>query len=118
MYNINMRKFGYNILSFAILFTLGILQVSTAATKIPNPIEADSLSGLFNGIVGVLIELGTIVAVLGIMYGGFLYVTAQGNEEKLGMAYKTITWALVGTAVLLGARAIMAAVKGTIEDLG
>lgn len=112
-----MRKLGCNIISFSILFTLGFLQVSTGA-QIPNPIEADSLADFFNGIVGVLIELGTIVAVLGIMYGGFLYVTAQGNEEKLGQAYKTITWALVGTAVLLGARAIMAAVKGTIEDLG
>lgn len=112
-----MRKFSYNILSFTILFTLGFLQVSHAVA-IPNPIKANSLKELFEGIVSVLIELGTIVAVLGIMYGGLMYVTAQGNEEKLQMAQKTITWALVGTAVLLGARAIMAAVQGTIEEVG
>lgn len=83
-----------------------------------NPIKANSLSALFDGIVSVAIELGTILSVLGIMYGGFLYVTAQGNEEKLGAAQKTITWALVGTAVLLGARVIMAAIRGTVEQLG
>lgn len=90
-----------------------------ASGGIPNPLgKTDSLSAFFNGIITVLIELGTIVSVLGIMYGGFLYATAQGDEEKLGKARKTITWALVGTAVLLGARTIMAAVEGTIKQLG
>ena len=51
------------------------------------------------------------------MYGGFLYVTAGGDEEKLGKAQKTITWALVGTAVLLGANVIMNAIQGTISSL-
>lgn len=96
-----------------------LTQVALGAdSRINNPIAAESLQGLFQGIVSVFIELGTIVAVLGIMYGGYLYVTAQGNEEKLGQAYKTITWALVGTAVLLGARTIMAAISGTIQELG
>ena len=86
---------------------------------IPNPLgKTDSLSAFFNGIVSVLIELGTIVSVLGIMYGGYMYATAQGDEEKLGKARTTITWALVGTAVLLGARTIMAAVSDTISQLG
>jgi hypothetical protein len=87
--------------------------------KIANPLPGtNSLSAFFNGIVSVLIELGTIVSVLGIMYGGFLYATAQGDEEKLGKAYKTVTWALVGTAVLLGARTIMAVIAGTVSQLG
>jgi len=85
---------------------------------IKNPIKADSLAALFENLVSVAIELGTILSVLGIMYGGYLYVTAQGNEEKLGQAQKTVTWALVGTAVLLGARTIMAAIRGTVEQLG
>lgn len=88
--------------------------------KIPNPLggNTNSLPAFFNSIVGVAIELGTIISVLAIIYGGFLYVTAQGDEEKLGKAYKTITWALVGTAILLGARTIMLAVTDTVKQLG
>ncbi len=88
--------------------------------KISNPLggNVNSLPAFFSAIVSVVIQLGTIIAVLAIMYGGFLYVTAQGDEEKLGKAYKTITWALVGTAILLGARTIMAAVTDTVKQLG
>ena len=91
-----------------------------AGGKIGNPLgdKTSSLAAFFDGIVTVCIELGAIISVLGIMYGGFLYATAQGNEEQLGKAYKTITWALVGTAVLLGARTLMKAVTSTVEELG
>jgi hypothetical protein len=87
---------------------------------IPNPLgpKVNSLPAFFNGIISICIQLGTIVSVLAIMYGGFLYVGAQGNEEQLAKAYKTITWALVGTAILLGARTIMVAVSDTVTQLG
>lgn len=104
---------------FSIMITESAYAVLGEANKIPNPLggSANSLPEFFNAIVGVAIQLGTIVSVLAIMYGGFLYVTAQGNEEQLGKAYKTITWALVGTAILLGSRTIMLAVTGTVADL-
>lgn len=93
--------------------------IGSDSDKIGNPIPgADSLSDFFDSVVSVAIQLGTIISVLGIMYGGFQYVSAQGDEEKLGKARNTITWALVGTAVLLGARTIMAVVKDTVEQLG
>ncbi|MDO8505349.1 MAG: hypothetical protein Q7S48_02125 [bacterium] len=36
-----------------------------------------------------------------ILYGGFLYMTSQGNEEKLGVAKKVITQAAIGTAIIM-----------------
>ncbi len=106
------------------IFFGGVLVVAASVYaadygKIPNPLGpgANSLNSFFDGIVSIVIQLGTIVAALGIMYGGFLYVTAQGNEEQLSKATKTIIWAFVGAAILLGARAIMSAIKGTVTDL-
>lgn len=118
-----LKKFAIHTASFVFLALVSGTYAFAAGGGVPggtiqNPIKATSLADLFNNIVSVAIELGTIIAVLGIMYGGYLYVTAQGNEEKLGAAQKTITWALVGTAVLLGARTIMAAIRGTVEQLG
>jgi hypothetical protein len=118
-----LKKIAIHTASFVFLVLISGTFALAAGGGVPggtiqNPIKAKSLADLFNNIVSVAIELGTIIAVLGIMYGGYLYVTAQGNEEKLGAAQKTITWALVGTAVLLGARTIMAAIRSTVEQLG
>ncbi len=122
-----MKKILIHLASASLL--LGVFAVAAHAANLPaggdtskidNPLgsSTNSLAAFFDTIVGVAIELGTIVSVLAIMYGGFLYVSAQGNEEQLAKAYKTITWALVGTAVLLGSRTIMAAVSGTVKELG
>lgn len=48
----------------------------------------------------VLSFLG-LTAVLIIIYGGFLFVTARGNEEQSGNGKKTITYAVVGVVVVL-----------------
>ena len=115
-------RFRYSkIISLASILLLSFVSAAFAKNgEIDNPLgnSTNSLSAFFDGIVSVFIELGTIVSVLGIMYGGYLYATAQGDEEKLKTAYKTITWALVGTAVLLGARTIMSAVSDTVTQLG
>lgn len=108
------QAFSFAILSFSNFAFAAVGEQG----KIPNPLKGtNSLSQFFDSIVGVAIELGTIVAVLGIIYGGFQFVTAQGNEEKISMAKKTLTWAVIGTAVLLGARTIMAAITGTVGQL-
>lgn len=117
--NLNWNKIGGTFFAVIAMAMVASNAFGVNYDKIENPLGpgANSLSAFFDGIVSILIELGTIVSVLGIMYGGFLYVMAQGNEEQLSKAYKTITWALVGTAVLLGARTIMSAVTGTVKDL-
>lgn len=93
------------------------IQNTTNSGQIDNPIAANSLQEFFSSIVDGLIQLGVVVSALGIMYGGFLLVTAQGDEEKVANGRKTITWAVVGTAVLLGAKVIFVIIKGTVDQL-
>lgn len=49
------------------------------------------------------------------MYAGYLFVTAQGNPGELSAAKKALLTALIGGVIVLGARAILDVVKGTIE---
>lgn len=90
-----------------------------ALGMIQNPLgnSNNSLSKLFESITDVAIQLGTVVAGLAIMYAGYMYVTAAGNEEKVNSAQKTLTWAMIGTAILLGAKVIFTAIKGTITSI-
>ena len=50
------------------------------------------------------------IAVVMLLYAGFLYITAGGSEDKAGTARKLITYALIGIAVAIlafGAQAIV-----------
>ena len=105
------------VLTVFLLDVVTSLAQSTNPNTIDPPIKARSLADFFAAIVDTLIQLGVVVSALGIMYGGFLLVTAQGDEEKVASGRKTITWALVGTAVLLGAKVIFAVIKGTVDQL-
>jgi PKD repeat protein len=49
----------------------------------------------------------SMIAVLIIIYGGFLYVTAAGKEDQAGKGKKAITYAIIGILVILGSFAIV-----------
>ncbi len=72
---------------------------------------ADLESTVVNIIQWVLGFLG-LIAVIFILYGGFLWLTSGGNEDKIAKAKKTITAAVVGLIVVLLAWAIVIFVVG------
>jgi len=51
--------------------------------------------------IGYLLSLLGVLFILLIIYGGFMWMTAAGNEEKVATAKKIITTAAVGLAVVL-----------------
>src|SRR3989344_2076303 len=57
-------------------------------------------------IIRVAMGLLGIVAVVIILIGGFTWMTAGGNEEKVGEAKKWIFAGIIGLAIILSAYAI------------
>jgi uncharacterized membrane protein len=83
-----------------------------------NPIKATSLQDFLKSLLRVVTMLGAIVVVFFIIFAGFNYVTARGDEKKIQAATKTLTWTAVGAAVILGAQVIATAIQGTVNELG
>ena len=52
-------------------------------------------------IYNYLIGVATILAIVMIMYGGFRWVTAAGNPERIGQAKQTIIGAVIGLVLAL-----------------
>ena len=76
-----------------------------------NPLgDTETFQQLLDKIVNVVTTLGGIVAVLFIIWSGFLFVTARGNEEQLKTARTTFYWTIIGTAILFGAGIISEAI--------
>ncbi len=58
---------------------------------------------IVNNIINILFGLLGIVAVVLIMYGGFLWLTAAGEEDKAQQGTKLIFQAFIGLAIILAA---------------
>ncbi|MEK7570211.1 MAG: hypothetical protein AAB515_02120 [Patescibacteria group bacterium] len=80
--------------------------------------SADLKETVLNIITFVLGLLG-LIAVIMILYGGFIWLTAGGNEDKVGSAKKIISAAIVGLIVILLSWAIVNfVVKSTVNVTG
>ena len=84
--------------------------------SLENPLKADNLQELLSAILNVMLVFPLPIVVFFIIYAGFQYVVAQGNEEKLKKAHKILLWSIVGGLIILGANLIFAVIKGTIDS--
>jgi len=89
----------------------------SGGSTLENPLTVDSFSGFVEAILNTVVKIGVPVAAIAIIFSGFLFVTAQGNPEKLATAKTAFIWSVVGTAVLLGAWVFAQAIGETITAL-
>ncbi|MFA5829430.1 MAG: PKD domain-containing protein [Candidatus Gracilibacteria bacterium] len=67
------------------------------------PTARDYIRNVTNFALGFL----GLIAVLVIVYGGVLYVTAMGKEDKTEVGKKSITYAVTGLLIIMGSFAIV-----------
>ncbi len=67
-----------------------------------------NLPGAIGSIVGAILSFIGVIFLLLTIYGGFLWMTARGNEEKVGQAKTILTSAIVGLIIVVAAYAITA----------
>lgn len=108
---------------FSIIILMPILARSEGCknegeTVIPSPINACTFSDLVRDFTQIILEIGLPLAALFIILAGFQFVTAQGNAEKIKKARQTLTWTIIGAAVIIGARVIAEAVVNFAKGLG
>lgn len=88
-----------------------------SAPKLPNPLanNVDSVSEFVQAVLtNIVLPIGAVVVVFFIIYSGYLFVTAGGNEDKISDAKNTFKWVVIGSAILLGSWAIAKAVQETV----
>jgi len=79
--------------------------------------NGDCLSSFLTSILQFVVRIGAIVVVFMLVYVGFLFVTARGNEIKITAARTALLWTVVGALILLGAQAIAMAIQATVKAL-
>jgi hypothetical protein len=130
-----MKKFSFKLFSAA-AFLLLTLPLLASAQRTPGsgsggnpPIEVkvvlenpfkvgNDLYQVAEAVVkNVVMPIGGILCVLGFIYAGFIYVTAQGRPAQYTKANNALLYSAIGTAVLLGSWVLAQVIRTTIGAL-
>ncbi|MCX6744581.1 MAG: pilin [Candidatus Parcubacteria bacterium] len=88
----------------------GTISGTTVDLSEVNPLGVSGISGI-NTVIGRVINavLGITgsVALFMFVYGGFMLMTAAGQDPKIQAGKKIITWAIIGILVILGSYVIV-----------
>lgn len=123
-----LRQIGIGGITAVILFSGSFLSVLAQSDQAPgaggcqpgrlcNPLQASTIQEFLLQIIEILIIFATPVIIAFIMYAGFLFVTARGNESQISDAKHALTWAVVGGVVLLAAQMIITVIQNTVTAL-
>jgi hypothetical protein len=102
--------------TFAFLTVLALPSVALAA-QLFNPIGSTDLSAFLANLLKLVAQIAFPIIVLFMVYVGFLFVSSQGNPEKLKEAKSYFFWAIVGAILVLGAEALSLAIRATVNAL-
>lgn len=83
--------------------------------ELENPLVAENINQLFESIIDIVLVFAVPLIVFFIIYAGFLYVTARGNEGTIEKAHKALLYALIGGLLILGARVLIEVLSGTVD---
>lgn len=75
------------------------------------------LMKFLNKILEFVIQIGAIAVVLMLVYVGYMFVIAQGNETKITDARKALLWTVIGALILLGSQAISLGIQATVQAI-
>ena len=87
-------------------------------TQLCNPIKYNTIQDFFQAVLQIAAQIGSILVVMALIYSGFLFVTARGNEEQLTTAKKALTYTVIGAIVVLGAWSFSVAISNTVNTIG
>jgi len=101
--------------ALALYIFLVALPVEAASLK--SPLADTSIAGFIQSVLKAVVAIALPVVSFFIVYSGFRFILAQGNDDKLTKAKANFTWLIVGTLLILGAWAIAVLLTGTVQDI-
>ncbi|PIZ99673.1 MAG: hypothetical protein COX77_00935 [Candidatus Komeilibacteria bacterium CG_4_10_14_0_2_um_filter_37_10] len=98
-----------------LVLLLLIIALPVLAVKIDNPLGAINSPELLAGkIIKTVLGLIGIISLLYFITGGFMWMTAGGNSEKVKKGRDTLIWATLGLLVIFSSYTV---VRSTLDIL-
>ena len=85
---------------------------------IGNPLGTTTINDIANAILDILMIFAVPIILFFIVWAGFLYVTAGGNQDRITKATKALMYAVIGGVIVLGAKVLLEVINNTISTFG
>lgn len=97
-----MKKKILILLIISLFVCLPVLAADTEVIKLDNPltINTDSPAEIIGYIIQALLAVVGGVALVMMVYGGFQWLTAAGNEDKIKSGTQTMLWSAIGLVLV------------------
>jgi len=96
------RIVGFLIASALPFVSFASTNCSSSGGGLCSPLNVNSIQELLVAVLGYLVQVGTVIIVLMMVYIGFEFVLAKGNPTKLQKAREMLLWTIIGALIILG----------------
>lgn len=87
----------------------------TGSVCIKNPLSSNSFSDLFDTIVNFVFTLSIPIAVLMVMYAGFILLSGGADPKKFSQARDMLVWTAVGFLIILLSKGLPFVIKDILR---
>lgn len=85
--------------------------------KLLNPLRAGTVEELFMVLLDAVKTILQIFFVIALVWCGWLFIEAQGNEDKLKKARKAFMYTIIGGVIVVGISFILGILNATVSSL-
>ena len=86
--------------------------------EIENPLAADTFEEVLDRLINFIFWVGITVAPVMLIIAGFMLVTAMGDPKRVETAKKMILYTLIGLAIVILAKGLIAVLKSILGVTG
>ncbi|HOW60597.1 MAG TPA: hypothetical protein P5548_01240 [Candidatus Moranbacteria bacterium] len=104
------KKIFYAIASLIAIAPSAVLAINVPDADLPDATLTDIITGFMNWLLAIV----GILAVIGFVIAGIIYLTAAGDEDQIARGKKTMIYSLVGIIVALMGVIIIKAVQSML----
>lgn len=109
---------GASLVPFAASAQLGSAGESLSEVGTEIGASDQDLPELVGGLINILLSLLGIIFVVLLVYAGFLYTTAAGNDSQVTKAKDIMKTSIIGLVIVVSAFAISTFIIGALVDVG
>lgn len=105
--DMNLRFIIHSSLFLILAITILALAAPPAQADValPNPLGTTNVPVILGRLVAAMVGFAGAIGLLVFVYGGFQWLTAAGNPEKIKKGHDIMFWAIIGLVVMFGAYA-------------
>ena len=102
---------------FALPMVVGAAPEAPKISDLEGTLGNSDLTTLISSIIAVVMSFLGIVAVLIMLWGGFIWMTAGGEQDKVDKAKKLIVSGIIGLVIIFAAYAIASFVMQSMTNI-